>query len=86
MIEKIEARIKEYETAIAKLVTDHTAFTGALNELKGVLNVAKEVAGVVAPGAEPVIATISEVVDVADAALNGAEVQATDSVPVDAEP
>ena len=61
MKEKIEARIAEYEAELVKIVSNHTAFTGALGELKNVLNIISDVSDVVAPEAAPVLNIVDEV-------------------------
>lgn len=81
MKEKIEARIKEYEGAIVKLVNDHTAFTGALTELKNLLIIAEDVAEVVAPQVEPFFDAAGKVVEIIGDALDGDD----DNTNVDAE-
>lgn len=68
----IEARIKEYETAISNSLANHNGLVGALSELQRILSVAKDVAEVVAPAVEPVLAEIENVVGEVDNALSPA--------------
>lgn len=71
MKDKIEARIKEYEGAITKLVNDHTSLTGALTELKNLLAIAEDVAEVVAPQIEPFFDAAGKVVEIIEDAIDG---------------
>jgi hypothetical protein len=68
-IASIEERIQAYEKDIATLVSNHTALTGALNELKNLLDLAVKVGDVVAPG-NPVVAGLDAVDHVADAVVS----------------
>ncbi len=63
MIASIEARIKEYETAISNSLANHNGLLGGLNELKSLLEVAGKVVEVVDPSAVPVVSIVEEVAE-----------------------
>lgn len=63
MLEQIEARIKEYETAIANSAANHSGLVGGLNELKNMLSIATKVVEVVDPALAPVLEAAETVVD-----------------------
>jgi len=52
IVASIEARIKEYEAAVANSLANHNGLLGALNELKNLLHLSSSVAEAVAPESE----------------------------------
>jgi hypothetical protein len=73
IIASIEARIKEYETAIAQSLANHNGLLGALNELKTLLGMATKVVEVVDPALAPALNVANEVVNTVDGAVQSVE-------------
>ena len=70
IIASIEARIKEYESAIANSLANHNGLLGALNELKTLLGVASTVAEVIAPELAPALSEAESIVSEIDSAVS----------------
>jgi phage-related protein len=73
----MEARIKEYETAIATSLANHNGLLGALAELKNVLTIAAPVVEALVPSASAIINTVENVVNDVDNAVEPAVSGAT---------
>lgn len=68
-IQNLEARIKQYEEEIAKIVNTHGTLMGGLNELKQLLLVADEAAPTIDAQMVPVVDAVSEIVDCIEAVV-----------------
>lgn len=62
-LEHIEARIKEYETAITNSASNHNSLLGGLAELKNMLTAFAPVVEAIDPEAAPVVEAVESVVD-----------------------
>lgn len=63
MLDKLEARVKELESALEQSVGNHNALLGRLAEAKHFLSMAADIAPIVMPEAVPVIQEAEHIVD-----------------------
>lgn len=68
-VASIEARVKEYEAAIATSLANHNGLLGALTALKNILTIAAPVVEALDPSASSIVNTVENVVNDVDNAV-----------------